>query len=54
MTGSLGNFLSSLKQNIPYLKDRNISSEVMLGVSMHLFLIVCFLALFGLLVMKFM
>jgi hypothetical protein len=54
MADFLGNFLSSVIQNVPYLKDRNISPEVMLGVSMHLLLIVCFIGLFGLLVMKFM
>jgi hypothetical protein len=54
MADFLGNFLSGLIQNIPYLRDRNISPEVMLGLSMHLLLIVCFIGLFGLLVMKFM
>jgi len=54
MADFLGNFLSTLKQNIPYLKDRNVSSEVMLGILMHLFLILCFIALFYLLVRKFM
>lgn len=54
MADFLGNFLSDLKQNIPYLKDRDANSEVMLGVVMHLFLVICFIGLFGLLVMKFM
>lgn len=54
MAGFLGNFLSGLKQNIPYLKDHNVSSEVMLGVSMHLLVIVCFIFLFYLLVRQFM
>lgn len=54
MADFLGNFLSGLIQNIPYLKDRNVSPEVVLGVSMHLLLIACFIGLFGLLVMKFM
>ncbi|KAF5048879.1 hypothetical protein DSECCO2_445550 [anaerobic digester metagenome] len=54
MADFLGNFLSALKQNIPYLKDRDVNSEIMLGILMHLFLVVCFIGLFGLLVMKFM
>ncbi len=54
MTDFLGNFFSSLKQNVPYLKERNITSEVMLGVSMHLVIIVCFIILFYLLVRNYM
>mgnify|MGYP000993596487 CR=1 FL=1 len=54
MADFLGNFLSGIKQNVPYLKDHDISSEVMLGVLMHLFLIICFIALFYMLVRKFM
>lgn len=54
MADFLGNFLSTLKQNVPYLKDHDVSSEVILGVLMHLFLILCFIALFYLLVRKFM
>lgn len=40
MADFLGNFLSALKQNIPYLKDRDVNSEIMLGILMHLFLVV--------------
>lgn len=54
MAESTGNLLSTLKQNIPYFKDHDISSEVMLGALMHLFLIICFIVLFYLLVRKFM
>jgi len=54
MTDSIGNLLSTLKQNIPYFKDHDVSSEVMLGALMHLFLILCFIVLFYLLVRKFM
>jgi len=54
MAESIGNLLSTLKQNIPYFKDHDISSEVMLGALMHLFLIICFIVLFYLLVRKFM
>jgi len=54
MTDSIGNLLSTLKQNIPYFKDHEVSSEVMLGALMHLFLILCFIVLFYLLVRKFM
>jgi hypothetical protein len=54
MADFLGNFLSDLKQNVPYLKDRDVSSETMFGILMHLFLVVCFITLFYLLVRKFM
>ena len=49
-----GNFLSGLKQNIPYLKDRDINPEVVVGVLLHLALLLSFLILFYLLVRKFM
>jgi len=54
MADFTGNLLSTLKKNIPYFKDHDISSEVMLGALMHLFLILCFIVLFYLLVRKFM
>jgi len=54
MADFLGNFLSNMKQNIPYLKDHDVSSEVIVGALMHLFLILCFIILFYLLVRKFM
>jgi len=54
MADFTGNLLSTLKENIPYFKDHDISSEVMLGALMHLFLIICFIILFYLLVRKFM
>lgn len=46
--------LSSYEGDIGNSKKRNVSPEVMLGVSMHLLLIVCFIGLFCLLVTKFM
>ncbi len=54
MAGFLGNFLSGLRQNIPYLKDHDVSSEVVIGIFMHLFIFLCFIILFYLLVRKFM
>jgi hypothetical protein len=54
MAGFLGNFLSGLKQNIPYLKDHDISSEVAIGIILHLFIFLSFITLFYLLVRKFM
>jgi len=54
MADFLGNFLSSIKKNIPYLKDHDISSEVMLGVLMHLFLVICIIILLYLLARTFM
>lgn len=54
MTEFFGNFLSTLKQNIPYLKDRDVNPEVALGIVLHLFLLLCFLVLFYLLVRTFM
>jgi hypothetical protein len=54
MAGSLENFLSTIKKNVPYLKDHDVNSEVMLGILMHLFLLICFIVLFYLLVRKFM
>lgn len=53
MTDFFGNFLSTLKQNIPYLKDRDVNPEVSLGIVLHLFLLLCFLVLFYLLVRTF-
>lgn len=53
MADSIGNFLSTIKQNIPYLKDHEVTHEVALGIVMHLFIFICFITLFSLLVIKF-
>jgi hypothetical protein len=54
MADFLGNFLSTIKRNVPYLKDHDVSSEVMLGVLMHLFLVICIIILLYLLARTFM
>jgi hypothetical protein len=54
MADFLGNFLSTLKQNTPYLKDHDVNPEVMLGALMHLFLVICIIILLYLLARTFM
>jgi len=53
MADSTGNFLSTVKQNIPYLKDHEVNHEVALGIVMHLFIFICFITMFYLLIIKF-
>ncbi len=53
MADFIGNFLSSLKQNIPYLKDHEVNREVALGIILHLFVFLCFIIIFYLLVRTF-
>lgn len=53
MADSIGNFLSTLKQNTPYLKDRDVNHEVALGIMLHLFLFLSFIGIFYLLVRTF-
>lgn len=53
MADSIGNFLSTVKQNTPYLKDHDVNHEVALGIVMHLFIFLCFITIFYLLVRKF-
>ena len=54
MADSIGNFLSTVKQNTPYLKDHDVNHEVVLGIVLHLFIFLCFISIFYLLVRKFM
>lgn len=53
MAESGRNSPSDLKENIPYLKDHKVNSEVILGILLHLFLFLCFIILFYLLVRKY-
>lgn len=53
MADFIGNFLSSLKQNTPYLKDHDVNHEVALGIVLHLFVFLCFITIFYLLVRTF-
>jgi hypothetical protein len=50
MADFLAGFLSGLKQNIPYLKDHDIDSEVVIGIILHLILFIIFIYLLYLLV----
>lgn len=54
MADSRENSTSDLKENIPYLKDHKVDSEVALGILLHLFLFLCFIILLYLLVRQFM
>jgi hypothetical protein len=53
MANFLGNFLSDLKKNIPFLKSDKVNSEVVIGIVLHLILFICILILLYLLAKQF-
>lgn len=53
MADFLGNFLSDLKKNIPFLKSDKVNSEVVIGIVLHIILFICILILLYLLARQF-
>jgi len=54
MEDSPKNYPSTWKQNVPFLKDREVNHEVVIGVLMHFFLFLCLIILLYLLAKQFM
>lgn len=54
MEDSPKNSPSTWKQNVLFLKDREVNPDILIGVLMHLFLILCLIILLYLLAKQFL